>query len=89
VRAGEAISVQVNHHPGWRALSAGRPVRVERDGIGLMWLQPDCDGECTVELRYNGGTELRLCRWVSGLTLFALAATLAWDLRPRRAGSGV
>ncbi len=30
-----------------------------------MWLRPDCTGMCDVELNYNGGAELRICRWIS------------------------
>jgi len=83
--AAQAISVQVSYHPGWHAKIAGQPREMNRDGLGLMWLRPGCDGPCEVDLDYDGGWELRICRYISfaaigGLLLLPLAA------RRRRAG---
>ncbi len=69
---GQAISLQVSHHPGWRATVNGRPRSLERDGLGLMWLRPECDGPCEVLLHYDGGWELRICRYLSFAALAAL-----------------
>jgi hypothetical protein len=68
---GQVISIAVSHHPGWRAHVNGRPAPLRRDGLGLMWLRPGVAGACTVEMRYDGGWELRLCRWLSLATLAA------------------
>jgi len=57
---GQVILVQISHHAGWRAL-----VPLERDALGQIRLKPDCIGDCEVELRYDGGWELRICRVVS------------------------
>ena len=73
VPAGQVITIQVTHHPGWSATANGRPVALQRDGLGLMWLDPGCRGPCDLQLRYSGGLELRLCRWTSALTVLALA----------------
>jgi hypothetical protein len=46
-----------------------------------MWLRPDSNGPCSVELDYDGGWELRLCRLVSYLAillLLALGARAVW-----------
>lgn len=80
---GQALSIQVSHHPGWRATSSGRRVPIHRDGLGLMWLQPPCSGPCEIQLDYDGGWELRLCRWLSNLALASLLAVPLW-LRLRR-----
>jgi len=45
------VSVQVNHHPGWRAKANGQPVKVERDGLGFLLLRPRCE-ECEIELEF-------------------------------------
>jgi hypothetical protein len=37
-----------------------------------MYLQPDCRGACEIVLDYDGGWELRLCRWLSWAALAAL-----------------
>jgi hypothetical protein len=80
---GQALSVQVSHHPGWHASVAGRDVPIHRDGIGLMWLTPPCSGACEVQLDYDGGWELRLCRWLSSLAIASLFVIPVW-VRIRR-----
>jgi hypothetical protein len=69
---GQVISVQVSYHPGWHASSSGRSIRVQKDGLGFMWLRPACNGSCEVELEYDGGWGLRLCRWLGDLALVGL-----------------
>jgi hypothetical protein len=81
VPAGKVVSVQVNYHPGWHATSRGKSIPLHRDGLGLMWLDPACNGECEIQMAYNGGWELRLCRWVSIAVLLALSV---WLYRTRR-----
>jgi len=65
LQSGQLVSVQVTYHPGWRAEVNGsrRPVRA--DGIGLMAIDPQCGGPCTVDLIYDGGTEMRIARAAS------------------------
>ncbi|HTC34340.1 MAG TPA: hypothetical protein VK724_13255 [Bryobacteraceae bacterium] len=76
--AGQVITVQVNYHPGWHAVAGGRVVQIHKDGLGLMWLRPGCNGPCEVDLEYDGGWELRLCRWLSyaALSYAALAGLM-------------
>ena len=69
---GQVISVQVSYHPGWHARAGGRDRKLNRDGLGLMWLQPGCAGPCEIELDYDGGAELRICRWISYAAIAAL-----------------
>jgi hypothetical protein len=72
----QVISIQVNYHPGWHALSGNRALEIHKDGLGLMWLDPKCNGPCEVELEYDGGWELRFCRWLSYLALAGFVAGL-------------
>jgi hypothetical protein len=78
---GQAISVQVSYHPGWHAIVNGRRAELDRDGLGLMWLRPGCNGACEVELNYDGGFELRACRFLS---LAAIALLIALMCFPNR-----
>ncbi len=71
-KAGQVITIQVSYHPGWHAAAGDRAVQIQKDGLGLMWLRPGCDGPCEVDLEYDGGWELRVCRWLSYLALAGL-----------------
>jgi hypothetical protein len=74
VQPGQAISVQVTYTPGWRAEANGSPLRVEKDGLGLIKLAPKCQGACEVTLIYDGGTELRLTLAASLITMAGVVA---------------
>jgi hypothetical protein len=82
VRPGQVLSVQMAYHPGWLAEVAGRRVPVERDAIGLTWVDPGCDGACTVNLTYDGGMEMRAAKAASAGGFFGC---LLWAA-VRRAG---
>jgi hypothetical protein len=79
---GQTISVQISYHPGWHAKVGSRAIELRRDGLGQMWLRPDCSSLCEIRLEYDGGWELRLCRYIS---FGALALLLAAVLRRRQA----
>jgi hypothetical protein len=81
--SGQAISLQVSYHPGWHAKVGTRAVDVHRDGLGLMWLNPQCSGPCEIQLDYDGGWELRLCRYLSFTALAVLMAAILWTVVPR------
>jgi hypothetical protein len=83
LRKDRRISVQVTYHPGWRATVGGVPRPVGQDGIGLMVVDPQCEGQCVVDLTYDGGFEMQFARAAS---LAALLGCLGWAaLRRRRA----
>lgn len=66
----EILSVQISYHPGWTAKVRGRPCQTSGDRLGQLVIEPHCAGPCSVELRYDGGSEMRLGRllwWVSVL----------------------
>lgn len=83
VLAGQAVSIQESWHPGWHALVNGQPWPIRADGIGQMWLDPPCDGPCSIDLVYDGGVEMRLLRGLSALTA-CLFLLWIWLARPRR-----
>ena len=80
--SGQVISVQVSYHPGWHAKVNEQARQIEADGLGLMLIRPECNGLCDVELDYDGGWELRICRYLS----FAAIASLLLIPMLRRKG---
>ncbi len=64
----QVVSVQINWHKGWRA-----SVPVNKDAIGLVYLDPRLSGHFETDLIFDGGIELRIARWISGFTAFVLA----------------
>jgi len=48
----EVVSVQITYNPGWRARVHGETVAVHGDGLGLLWVEPGCNGSCEIELVY-------------------------------------
>jgi hypothetical protein len=87
LEAGQILSVQMAWHKGWHALVNGRPTPVLRDAIGLMYIDPAVSGPCKIEMRYDGGVEMRASRWISPITALLLAAAcvpaVLKELRPR------
>jgi hypothetical protein len=86
VHPGQAVTVQVTYDRGWGAKANGRPTSISRDGIGLMVLQPACDGQCDIDLVFDVTSERNVCRLVSLLTMLAVFAGAGWSwVRRRRA----
>jgi hypothetical protein len=63
LKPGQIVSVQENAHPGWHAAVDGAARRVFADKLGLLTVVPECSGNCTIELHYDGG---RKCAWRIG-----------------------
>jgi len=75
LRPDELLSVQVTWDAGWRARVRGAARRTWADKLGQMVVEPRCSGPCTVDLTYDGGTEMLVARWIAGL---ALACGILW-----------
>ena len=65
----QILSVQIAWDKGWNVSVAGRRVHTWSDTLGQMVVEPRCSGPCTVELRYDGGTEGRYARATDRLAL--------------------
>lgn len=68
----QLLSVQVNWTAGWHANVNGSPRPIWPDGLGFIVVDPACAGPCSVDLVYDGGTEMKVARWLSLLTLIGL-----------------
>jgi hypothetical protein len=81
--AGQVVAVQVSYHPGWHASVAGQARPLKKDGLGLMWLRPECAGPCEILLDYDGGWELRVSRWITYAALAGLVGfgVVRWKRR--------
>ena len=73
----QILSVQIAWDKGWNASVDGRSVSIFGDELGQMVVAPKCGGPCTVELKYDGGTEGFYARAVDRL---ALAGGGCWIL---------
>jgi hypothetical protein len=83
LRPEHLLSVQIAWDEGWTARVNGERRRAWGDKLGQMVVEPRCSGPCTVELRYDGGAEMRFARAVSGVALgggllWILLAQIAW-----------
>jgi hypothetical protein len=86
VADGQDIAVQMTYDPGWQASEDGRPLRVRKDGLGLIAIEPDRTGHAIVDLRFEGGTERKTCAVIgaaTGLVLLGLMAPVRWRRYPR------
>jgi hypothetical protein len=79
LRPGLLLAVQVAWHSGWSARVNGQARRVWGDPLGLMIVEPRCDGSCVVDLAYDGGMEMTFFRVLSLLCgAGGLAAGVFW-----------
>jgi hypothetical protein len=79
LRPGLLLAVQVAYHSGWSARVNGQARRVWGDPLGLMIVDPHCDGPCVVDLAYDGGMEMTFFRVLSLLCgAGGLAAGVFW-----------
>lgn len=79
----QVISMQVAWHTGWHATANGRAIPVLHDAIGLMYVEPAIAGPATVEMIYDGGTEMRVAHWASAITAILFLIACAWEFRAR------
>jgi len=87
LRPEHLLSVQVTFDQGWHAAVNGAPRRIWGDKLGQIVVEPHCDGACTVDLVYDGGTEMRLARAASvtalaGGAIWILLGSMRWRKRP-------
>ena len=82
---GMSVSVQVNYHPGWRAIQNGEEIPVEKDAVNYIVLRPYPSERAHIELRFRGTAEQRVFAAVSALAWLGSLGALAFGLRRRPA----
>lgn len=78
------VSVQVTWDPGWRARVGSRQVPLTTDQLGLIVIDPQCSGKCSIDLEFDGGLERAITLWISLLTVMGLSAAAIWPGFTRR-----
>jgi hypothetical protein len=80
----QLVSVQTAWFPGWKAEVHGQRRPVSPDGLGFVTIQPQCDGECEILLRWTGRTDYPFA-FIISLAALALAGWMIWRSDPRAA----
>jgi hypothetical protein len=80
--AGQVVSLQIAWHRGWHARVDGKDIPIARDALGMMTIYPLRSGPYVIDLTYDGGVEMRLATWVSGITGVILLGIIVWGKRP-------
>ena len=81
MNSGQVLSIQIGYDPGWRASVRGLPVTLLRDSLGLMIIDPHCQGDCTVDFEFSGGAERTACAILGWITGAALVGMLFWPVK--------
>ena len=77
----DVVSVQMSWDPGWRASVNGADFTIGKDALGLMVLEPPCEGSCTIDLKFDGGLQGKISR-LAGWLGFGACLLLVVFRRP-------
>jgi hypothetical protein len=69
LRQDDLLSVQVAFFPGWKAEVRGKRKAVSADGLGFVVIQPRCQGDCEITLRWTGRWDYLFAAVVSLMAL--------------------
>jgi hypothetical protein len=75
---GDLLSVQVAYVSGWRASVGGKSRTVRADGIGFVVIEPQCEGDCEIDLHWTGPGDYYVTALASIVGL-ALAAIMIYQ----------
>jgi len=71
----QVLAVAINYDPGWMATVNGHAVPLRADGLGLIAIEPNCSGPCTVEMHWSQRWEPA---FVLTMFLLALGISVIW-----------
>ncbi len=78
VPEGMRVSVQVTHHPGWKAFQDGAPVPVEKDALGFLLLKPRPAPQASIRLIFESGLGTKIA---AAISVLAWLGGIAWWFR--------
>jgi hypothetical protein len=85
IAAGEMLSLQINHHPGWQAKDQnGRTLQTSADGLGFLLVQPLMAGPARISFVFNGGREMADMKLLQGLAAGMLMGLMIRQLLRQR-----
>jgi hypothetical protein len=68
----DVVSVQITADPGWQARVGSRVVPLQADQLGFIVIDPNCAGECTIDLEFTERVERRVTLAISLLVWVGL-----------------
>ena len=77
-------AVRMTYDPGSLAFDDGRPLRVLKDRLGMMVIEPGRPGKTAIDLVFEGGAERTLCSAIGAVTALGLLVTMLWPWAVRR-----
>lgn len=77
ITSGQVISLQETYDVGWRARVSGHPVPIHADGLGMMVIEPNCSGDCPIDIEFTGGTEREICTILGSIVGVVLLILIA------------
>ena len=83
VEPGQAVVVQVNYDPAWRAVSAGRPLAIRKDAMGFMAIDAP-PGEHDIRLTFTLPLENAIGRVLTVLASAMIIGLFVAGVRARR-----
>ena len=69
---GEGVRLAIAHSPFWQVIESSLPVRIKRDPIGLMMIEPTDFGDLKVKMRFNPWLDTMSGLMVSVVSVFVL-----------------
>jgi hypothetical protein len=69
MQRGDLISVQTAWFPGWQAFVADKRVAAAADGLGFIAIQPSCEGDCEIALRWTGPRDIYIAATITVISL--------------------
>ncbi len=81
--AGQSLLVQESYDPAWHAWSAGQPLPVRKDAMGMMAIDPP-PGDREIAIAFLTPLENRIGRVVTALTLLVILLLIAFGIREER-----
>jgi hypothetical protein len=62
LRPGDLVSVQESFDKGWRARVNGVERKITEDGLGMMVIDPQCAGACSIDMRFEDTAEMWIAK---------------------------
>ncbi len=83
IEAGQSIVVQETYDPAWHAWSAGQPVAIHKDAMGMMAIDAP-PGDQEIAMAFVTPLENQVGRVLTGLTFFGIFGLLVVGIREER-----
>ncbi|OGD85951.1 hypothetical protein A2Z23_01785 [Candidatus Curtissbacteria bacterium RBG_16_39_7] len=86
LKAGEGILVQMTYDPGWIAKENGKNLKIARDSLGFLVIEPQKGGQQEIILNHKITTFSTLASWLVTIFTVIISAVLLfklWSQKPQ------